>query len=670
MRKNPTEWNANEPGRNWHLDVFFGLHYDLHAGAQDTELGAALTTEHLKTELEKVRPDWVQCDCKGHAGYTSWPTEVGTTSPGVVKDALRIHRDVTREMGIPLVMHYSGVWDNRALDLHPDWACVGPSGEVAGKEGFVTGATCNLSAYTDELMVPQLLEVVEQYDVDGFWVDGENWATRACYCPRCTNAFTAETGITAIPQAPDEPHWADWAAFHRRAFEAHVRVYADTVHARKPSCLICSNWMYTVGQPDTIKVPVDYLSGDFSWVWSTGDALLEGRFMDSRGLSWNLMAWGFTTGEPGMSGWTFKPAAMLCQEAACVISLGGAFQIYNQPQRNGHLTSWHQEVMAEVARFVRARQPWCQHTETVPQAAVLHAQSHFHAATEEVLMSKWKGVHAPVTGALHALLENGYAVDILNEDTLLERMSEYALVVIPEQTHLPEALKTAMAGYVQAGGKLLLSGVNVADDFTELAGVRPAGETKDGHFYLQVGREATTVTGLRRPVALAGAEMLYPVLSQQEPALNATEEPAVTLHRVGAGLAAAVHSGLFSHFAATHYPRTRQLVGEIVDALAPDFLAELDAPARLQLVLRRKDHQLIAHLVNQGAAHPTSPSQVMIDEVPPVGPVTLRVKLKQTPARVYLAPSMEGMTWEWRDGLLTVQVQSVGIMDSVVIEEQ
>ncbi len=28
MRKNPTPWNANEPGRNWHLEAFFGLHYD------------------------------------------------------------------------------------------------------------------------------------------------------------------------------------------------------------------------------------------------------------------------------------------------------------------------------------------------------------------------------------------------------------------------------------------------------------------------------------------------------------------------------------------------------------------------------------------------------------------------------------------------------------------
>ncbi|MBU0609303.1 MAG: hypothetical protein KKI08_15565, partial [Armatimonadetes bacterium] len=71
--------------RNWHDDVFFGIHYDLHAKATDTELGRELTPEHLRQRLELVGPDWIQCDCKGHAGYTSWPTEVGSPSPGIVK---------------------------------------------------------------------------------------------------------------------------------------------------------------------------------------------------------------------------------------------------------------------------------------------------------------------------------------------------------------------------------------------------------------------------------------------------------------------------------------------------------------------------------------------------------------------------------------------------------
>ena len=113
----------------WWVDGFFGLHYDLHASAQDTALGSALTPEHLREELAKVAPDFVQCDCKGHPGYASYPTRVGSPSPGIVRDALRIHRDVTAEMGIPLSVHYSGVCDQRAVEIHPDWAALDPKGK-------------------------------------------------------------------------------------------------------------------------------------------------------------------------------------------------------------------------------------------------------------------------------------------------------------------------------------------------------------------------------------------------------------------------------------------------------------------------------------------------------------------------------------------------------------
>lgn len=669
MRKNPTAWNANELGRNWHLDVAFGLHYDLHANAEDTELGAALTHEHLRAELEKVRPDWVQCDCKGHAGYTSWPTAVGSTSPGVVRDALRIHRDVTREMGIPLVMHYSGVFDARALELHPGWAAVQANGEPygVGMPGAIR-PICTLGPYVDALMIPQLLEIIDNYDVDGFWVDGDAWAACPCYCERCTSAFTAQTGIREIPKQFGEAHWDAWSDFHRHNFEAYVRKYAEAVHARKPSCLVCSNWMYTSGHPSEINAPVDYLSGDFSWAWGTDRSIVEGRAMDSRGLSWNLMAWGFTTTEQGMQGWVMKPAAHLCQEAATVLALGGAMQVYDQPQRNGHLTNWRQDILAEVARFVRARQPWCTDTESVPQVAVLNAASHVYHTVGQ-LMPAGGNANPPVLGALVALLENHCQVDVLTETALIERIDAYPLVVIPEQTHLSPALKEALAAYVRGGGKLILTGNNVAADFADLAGVQTAGEPQDGYLFLPVGREATIVKGPWQPVALVGAEMLQPVMTQQEPERNASETPGVTLHRVGEGCVLAVHSLFFSFFSATRYPRSRALVGEWLARLAPDFLVSMDAPARLHLSLRRKETQLIAHLVNMGTAHPTSPTQSIVEEVPPVGPVTLRVQLAAPPKAVYLAPRMEGVDWVWADGQLTVQVTSVGILDSVVIEK-
>lgn len=273
---------------NWHDDAFFGIHYDLHAAGDDTELYAEFSEEHLEARLREVRPDWVQCDGKGHPGYASWPTTIGSASPGIVKDGLRIYRNVTNRLGIKLGVHYSGVIDQLVVKQHLDWACQDADGKSDER------SVCLLSDYSEQLMIPQLLEILDKYDVAGFWVDGDNWGAKPCWCHRCRQEFRRETGNEKIPVAKDDDLWYQWLSFHRNNFLNYVRKYTDAVHKRKKNCLVCSNWLYTMRQPDDISLPVDYLSGDFSPNWGGNRAALEGRLLDSRRMPWDLMAWGYT----------------------------------------------------------------------------------------------------------------------------------------------------------------------------------------------------------------------------------------------------------------------------------------------------------------------------------------------------------------------------------------
>ena len=101
----------------WHGDErYFGMHYDLHAGAGDTDLGSRCGMEELVPMLELTAPDFVQTDCKGHPGYTSWFSKVPNASvpPGLKHDAMMQWRQATRKLGLPLHCHYSGVWDAAA----------------------------------------------------------------------------------------------------------------------------------------------------------------------------------------------------------------------------------------------------------------------------------------------------------------------------------------------------------------------------------------------------------------------------------------------------------------------------------------------------------------------------------------------------------------------------
>jgi len=48
--------DEREPATNWHDEAFFGIYYDLHANADDTELGRELTVEHVTIRLRRPEP--------------------------------------------------------------------------------------------------------------------------------------------------------------------------------------------------------------------------------------------------------------------------------------------------------------------------------------------------------------------------------------------------------------------------------------------------------------------------------------------------------------------------------------------------------------------------------------------------------------------------------------
>jgi alpha-L-fucosidase len=643
--------------RNWHETTFFGLHYDLHPSAKDTELGRETTYEHIRAELEKARPDFVQYDCKGHPGYTGYPTRVGTPSPGIRRDALKIWRQVTRDLGIPLSVHYSGTWDGVAQEQHPEWARMKADGTP------YANSLCANKGYGEEYEIPQMLEIVREYDVDGFWVDGENWASHICWCETCRRLFTEQTGITQIPTEPGQPHWDEWHAFQRLSFERYVGRYVAAIHALKPTCMVCSNWMYSVRQPDDMSVDMDYLSGDFTPSWGAETALLEGKFIASRGKTWDLMAWAFL--RVGDSAWAMKTAAHLSQECAVVMANGGNVFIYDVPKRSGRIIGWHQDILAQVARFCRQRKSISQHTASVPQVAILHSQSHYYHHNQG-LYGMGEAVR-PVQGALMALLESHYHVDILNDTALQERMTQYPAVVIPEQTPLPPALVKALGDYVQSGGRLLASGPQAAKTFGKLAGVKPFGRPITDLRFVPVGKESAPVAGPWQPVKLNGAKALAPLLSHQEPERDATSAPAVTQMRLGKGSVTLLHGPVFEAFARTRFPRLRSFIAEVMRRAAGPQMVELDGPPCVHLCVRQKAGKLLVHLYNLGASPTTSPTAHMVEDVPPVGPLTLRVRLPQAPESVTVGPTKTGLEWAYDRAVLTITLERLHIHEAVSI---
>jgi hypothetical protein len=588
------------PKRLKRADSFLGIHFDFHARADDTNIGANTTPVMVEEIINLVRPDYLQIDCKGHRGFCSYPTKVGHPAPSIVGDPLRVWRDVTAKHGVGLYMHYSGVWDSKAVEEHPDWAALNADGKRN------TRATSFFGPYAEKLLIPQLRELAGDYGVDGVWVDGECWASVPDYGAAALAAFRKATGITNVPRKPGEPHWHEFLQFNREMFRKYLRHYIAAVKKTNPKFQICSNWAFTDHMAEPVSAPVDFLSGDYSPQDSVNSARLAARYLARQGKPWDLMAWSFST-KPTRAQ---KTAVQLQREAAVVLAMGGGFQAYFTQNRDGSVRLNEMPVMAEVAKFCRARQAICHHAQAVPQVGLLLSTTDQYRRSNGLFSRDLTRIN----GALHALLESQWSVEALGEHQLAGRLRDYPLIVIPECEHLDAKFRNSLAGYVKAGGNLLLIGPGAAKLFERELGGKVEGENK----IVAYGRGKIACSNFSGQTYLR-------------------ERPEALRHSLN----------------------------DLARQLFPKPMVEVKGSNDVDVCLARNHGKLLVNLVNTAGPHKT---QSILESIPPIGPLDITLRLPRKPAAVTREPGARPLTCDNRDGQLRPTVPKVEIYEIVAVQ--
>lgn len=646
---------APAPPRLKRADSFLGIHFDFHAGPDCTEVGKNTTPAMIQNIIDLVHPDYLQIDCKGHAGYSSYPTQVGQQVPGYVGDPLRIWRDVTAKNGVALYLHYSGVWDSVAAK-NPGWAALDATGKPSPK------ATSFWGPYSEKLLIPQLRELAGTYGVDGVWVDGECWASIPDYSPAALAAFTSATGFTAIPRKSTEPHWFEFLQFQREAFRGYLRHYLAEVKRTHPTFQICSNWAFTDHMPEPVSVPVDFLSGDYSPDDSVNSARLSARFLVRQGLPWDLMAWSFSN-KPTAGPRPQKTAVQLQREAAVVLALGGGFQAYYKQNRDGSIFPEQMPVMAEVAKFCRARQALLHHAQPVPQIALLFST----AAHYRMINGLFSRNHSRISGVLQALLDSQQSVEVVTEAQLAGHLADYPLIIVPEWQYLDPAFKADLVTYTQNGGHLLLVGPRTAALFASELDAQLQGSAQ-ANSPLHLGSTTDVVTGDRQAVTL-GSRATAVGQIRAVPAADATTPPAAptpaaSIAPLGRGQIAATYFSFGG--ASTKEPNepARQFLADLVRRLFPAPLAEVTGSASVDVSVARNHGELLINLVNTAGPHRT---QGILESIPPVGPLTVKIRLAAPPAHLTLEPGARPLPFTYADGIALLTVPSLAIHDIITI---
>lgn len=614
--------------------------------------------------LDQVQPDYLQIDCKGHRGLSSYPTKVGHPAPGFVGDPLRLWRQVTAERGVSLYMHYSGVWDSEAILRHPDWAVMNSDGKRN------TRATSPFGPYVDELLIPQLRELAGDYRVDGAWVDGECWAAKPDYGEAAQAAFRKETGFEEIPRKKGDPHWNEWLDFHREAFRKYLRHYVRELKKSHPDFELCSNWAFSDLMEEPVTADLAFLSGDFSSQNSVNSARVSARCLAEQGKPWDLMAWAFSSPNSTNSGpaRSLKTVKQLEQEAAVVLAQGGGFQAYFKQKRDGSIYDWQMKLMAGVARFCRERQALCHRQEAVPQIALLYSRAACYRAIDRLFSSWGSEGREGMCGVLQSLCDSQQSVEIVSEHHLTGCMARWPLIIVPEWDYLEPSFRGELLAYVKAGGNLLLVGPKAAALFAKELNVElEGGPQGSAPRYLEHNGWLAGHTTLFQKVKLgAGAKPFGKLHATDEP--GSPSEPAASITQLGAGKIAAVYVNLGNRYLNARTTVARDFLNDLVRELFPQPMVEVTGSHNVDVSVCRNHGKLLVNLVNTAGPHEQE-KQYTFDDLPPVGPLQVKVRLLKKPKAMRLEPAGQNLKFTWRDGMATLTVPQVDAHEIVVVSE-
>ncbi len=628
-------------------DCFFGIHFDLHASEDITDAGRTLTAQMLDTFLRKVRPDFIQIDCKGHPGISSYPTKAGYHVKGFQKDPLRLWREVTERNKVGLYMHYSGVWDAKVATEHPDWAMIRANGDHNNQK------VSFFSPYLDSILIPQLKELSGDYKVDGAWIDGDCWAVETDYSEAAIRAWKQKTGYTDVPRKREDPHYFEYLEFTRELFRKYMGKYIDAIHAYDPTFQITSNWSYSSHMPEPVLNNVDYLSGDVTSQDGVYRSAFEARALAPQGKPWDLMSWGFSWngGKMPMSN---KSAIQLKQEAAEVIAMGGGIQFYYQQNRDLSLKPWLAGTLKDLGDFCRARQAFTHKAKAIPQVALLFPTQTYRKQSA----SPFAGPPGKLPATLYALLDNQLPVELLMEHHLKGNMQRYPMIVIPECNGLDESMMTELRAYVTNGGKLLVIGSETTKGFSNELGITSSIRKDDQIPFIHAKDRLGGIRSSILNTTLMADSRALSYFYRTNDYVDRDTIVASSVRKLGKGSIAAIYFDAGSAYTEYKSPVVRDFIDNAVNSLAPDLRVEVSGSHLVHVALNEKNGKTYINLINIAGEH-TNKAAIGYDQVPAL--TDLKVSIQGKHAKVRLQPEGRDLPVKYVEGKTIVTVPKVEI---------
>jgi hypothetical protein len=414
--------------------------------------------------------------------------------------------------------------------------------------------------------------------------------------------------------------------FTRKSFQAYLANYTATLHKYNPKLQIASNWAFSSYMPGKVDAGVDFLSGDVV-VDDIKNIDFEARTMVDEGKPWDLMVWGFM-GDKNGQGHYWKPAQMLKQKVAAIISQGGGYSIYINQNRDASIPLSTIPTLKEVAEFANSRKLYCFKTTPVPQIAVLFSGSgHDYDLSVSTAFNQNNGGNDNIKGTLSMLLNSQYSAQVLQEVNLAKSLSKYPLLVITEWNYIKPEIVTQIESYVYNGGRVLIIG-------------------------------GVSCSLFNRIIASAPVQTM-----------NNTANLPVKMFNYGKGKVIGVNANISLNYLNSSNESIRETIASAVKQLFPTPIVSVTGAQKIHVTLSKKGTSDLVHLVNTDDRFDVLSNNQLQFNMRPSNQAFVTYRTASKPLKVLLQPGNVALNYAYKNGVANFTVPSVSVYSIVEVKK-
>jgi hypothetical protein len=647
-------WNPYANGAtSWLGDTFRELHVDAHFAnlpAPYEDFDAERAAETLKSAGFQMVSLFAVCN----GGYSYYPTKLGVVHPGLKRDFTGEFTRALKKRGVRVLAYVSVGRERRELPV--EWQ-------------RSPGQMCPNSPWLEQAHIPQLKEIVELYEVDGFFFDSVlgKFVQGSCSCRWCREGDR------------------DGIDHYRFLSRSGARYIERVIGALKPGLAYAMNHVWVTHNPVNPPAALKHLVWEpvppYPGVLSL-DFSLQARYLATlSGIeNWSCMA---TRGN-GWGDYSIRDVNTYLHEAAVALASGGRPYFGDDSYPSGNPEPALYKAYGEVNARTAALEPYVRGCAPVKDTAVLLSADSIWSGLPVNPPREWMGsTPTPgVAGAHKMLVEEHAQFSILNSETLVDSLSRYRALIVPEQRILGPRECEAIRRFVEAGGSLIATGDTGTRELSDQAldsfalgdvlGVNLLGRAEVRRSFLRHEYDIQ-VNGPYQRIEATTARMLAalvpPAPPRQAPA-SEPQGPAVTINRFGKGTAIYCAAPLFGAYHQDGTPALRRIASWLYGQAHPTAARSLaleHAPLSVEVVYTERGRDRFVHLINfTGDRRLSGPAR--LTDFHAVNGIQVRARVGERPKGVLAVPGKTPMGFEWKDGWVSFRAQPLVVHSAYWIQ--